>query len=200
MEDRHYDELLNIETTGDQDGFNDSPHFHRYEATPYTLLDILFAVYPLKPSDRLIDFGCGKGRLNFYAHHVFGISGTGVEMNELFFNQAMENKAHYKGRQKGGGEAIEFKCILAQSYEIDPQDNRFYFFNPFSVQIFMTVINNILRSVEKAKRQVDVILFFPSGDYIDYLERQTQFELFEEVVLPGFEKETRERFLVYRLT
>ena len=199
MEDRQYDELLGIETTGNQRGFNESLHFHRYEATPYALLDRLFAVYPLKPDDRLIDFGCGKGRLNFYAHHLFGTSGVGVEMNEAFLEQALENRVCYEKKHKDVHGKIRFECGLAQSYGIGIQDNKFYFFNPFSVQIFMKVVNRILRSVEKEARQVDLILFFPSGDYIDYLERQTQFELFKEVVLPGAEKEPRERFLVYRL-
>ncbi|RNF39713.1 SAM-dependent methyltransferase [Planococcus salinus] len=200
MRDRQYDELLNIATTKEQHGFNDSPHFHRYEATPYELLDRLFAVYPLDSSDRLIDFGCGKGRLNFYAHHLFGTGGTGVEMSEAFFKQALKNRERYGKKHKGANREIEFECGLAQSYEIKPQDNKFYFFNPFSVQIFMTVVNKILRSAETEPRQVDLILFFPSADYTDYLERQTQFELFQEVVLPGAEKEPRERFLVYRLS
>ena len=200
MEDRRYDEILGIETTGNQQGFNDSLHFHRYEATPYALLDRLFAVYPLKPGDRLVDFGCGKGRLNFYAHHVFGTPGAGVEMNEAFFKKALENRVRYERKYKGATGKVSFECGLAQSYEVGRLDNIFYFFNPFSVQIFMKVVNRILRSVEKEVRQVDLVLFFPSHDYIDFLDRQTQFERVEEVVLPGAEKEPRERFLVYRLS
>jgi hypothetical protein len=34
MNEQYYDALLNIKTTGEQKGFNDSFHYHRYEPTP----------------------------------------------------------------------------------------------------------------------------------------------------------------------
>ncbi|HSI68408.1 MAG TPA: SAM-dependent methyltransferase, partial [Planococcus sp. (in: firmicutes)] len=40
---------------------------------------------------------------------------------------------------------------------------------------------------------------FASGDYIDFLENRTAFELIAEIDLPGSEREVRERFLIYRL-
>ena len=67
----------------------------------------------------------------------------------------------------------------------DPRDNRFYFFNPFSVQVFMNVVNNILLSVEAVEREMDIILYYPSEDYIFFLENQTAFELKREIRLPG---------------
>jgi hypothetical protein len=57
-----------------------------------------------------------------------------------------------------------------------------------------------LVSVEKYKREVDVILYYPSEDYIYYLENNTLFELIKEIQLPGlYENNTNERFLIYRL-
>ncbi|TWT27348.1 cyclopropane-fatty-acyl-phospholipid synthase family protein [Planomicrobium sp. CPCC 101110] len=200
MKERDYDKRLDVKTEGNQSGFNDSPHFHRYEPTPYALLERLFAQYKLEAGDRLVDFGCGKGRLNFYVHHLFGIETAGVELNPIFFNEALENQEQYAKKRKDASGKIRFYCCPAQEYEISRKDNRFYFFNPFSVQVFMSVIANILRSVEVAGREVEVLLFFPSDDYIDFLERRTSFELKEEIVLPGAQKDPRERFLVYRLS
>jgi SAM-dependent methyltransferase len=199
MKETNYDELLNIETEGTQRGFNKSFHYHRYEPTPYPALEKLFAEYELTSRDYIVDFGCGKGRLNFFIHYLFHSSVTGVEMNKKLYEEALENKANYLIKAKNKGE-IQFQCCLAEKYEISPLDNRFYFFNPFTIPIFWKIINNILVSVEEFKREVDVILYYPSEDYIYYLENHTLFELIKEIQLPGlYENNANERFLIYRL-
>ncbi|MEH7491454.1 methyltransferase [Neobacillus niacini] len=200
MKEPNYDVLLNIETEGNQRGYNKSFHYHRYEPTPYHALERLFAEYELTSSDHIVDFGCGKGRLNFFIHYLFHASVTGVEMNEKLYEEAMENKANYLLKAKGNKGEIQFQCCLAEKYEINPLDNTFYFFNPFTIPIFWKIINNILVSVEKYKREVDVILYYPSEDYIYYLENNTLFELIKEIQLPGlYENNANERFLIYRL-
>ncbi|PHB25100.1 SAM-dependent methyltransferase [Bacillus pseudomycoides] len=200
MNEQYYDAILNIKTVGEQKGFNKSLHYHRYEPTPYGGLEILLDQYEMKSSDRIVDFGCGKGRLNFYIHHACGASAVGIEMNEMFYKEAMENLERYAKKSRNSKDKIQFQCCLAQEYEIDPRDNRFYFFNPFSVQVFMNVINNILLSVEEVEREIEIILYYPSEDYIFFLENQTAFELKEEVRLPGvYERNGNERFLVYGL-
>ncbi|CAM3843703.1 methyltransferase [Mesobacillus zeae] len=200
MEENRYDEMLNIWTGGSQDGFYSSFHYHRYEPTPYADLEKLFEQYQLKESDTVIDFGCGKGRLAFLLHYMFRASVLGVEMNEEFCQDAMENLEHYSRKVKEGEDKITFYCGLAEEFEIGPKDNRFYFFNPFSVQIFTKVINNILISLEKEPREVHLILYYPSEDYIYYLESQTSFQLWKEIELPSLnDRNSDERFLIYRL-
>jgi SAM-dependent methyltransferase len=197
MKEKYYDELLNIKTEGEQVGFNESLHYHRYEPTPYVALEILFKQYELKSSDRIVDFGCGKGRLNFYIHYLFNASVIGVEMNKTFYLEAIQNKKHYVNKDD---DKIQFYHCLAENYEIHPLDNHFYFFNPFSIQIFMNIIKNILVSVEKAKREIEVVLYYVSDEYIYFLEYQTAFELKEEIMIPGlYEHNQNERFLIYRL-
>ncbi|MEH7393098.1 SAM-dependent methyltransferase [Bacillus sp. JJ1503] len=198
MNERYFDGLLNIRTCGDQKGFNQSFHYHRYESTPYSALDLLFNQYELKSSDRLVDFGCGKGRLNFFTNYLFHSTAVGVEMNEGYYAEALENLQRYGKKFKNRKDDIHFHCCLAEEYEIDPADNRFYFFNPFSIQIFMKVINNILLSVEKCKRNIELILYYPSEDYTYFLENQTAFELTKEVLLPESKHNPNERFLIYR--
>lgn len=200
MKEHFYDKLLNIKTAGDQKGFNESLHYHRYEPTPYSALEILFNKYQLESNDRIVDFGCGKGRLNFYIHYLFNVFVTGLEMNESFYHEAVENRNRYLKNNKNGKDIIHFHCCLAEEYEINPLDNRFYFFNPFSIQIFMKVINNILVSAEKSEREIEIILYYVSEDYIFFLENNTSFELKEEIILPGLhEQNPNERFLIYRL-
>lgn len=199
MQENYYDGLFNIKTKNDQKGFPDSAHYHRYEATPYLALDRLFDKYTITKTDKVIDFGCGKGRLNFYINHFFEANVVGIEMNEKLYIEALKNLDRYQKKNKKTDQ-IEFECCLAEEYEITSGDNRFYFFNPFSVQIFMKVINNILRSVTNAKRGVDIILYYPSKEYIYYLEHQTSFTLKEEIALNDiYGNNINERFLIYRL-
>ena len=200
MKEQKFDDLLNIDTIGDQIGFNKSYHYHRYEPTPYSALQHLFSRYTLRSSDHIVDYGCGKGRLNFYIHHLFNASVTGVEMNQQFYEQAVENRERYGKKVKGSEEKIQFHCCLAEEYKITPQDNIFYFFNPFSIQIFMKIINRILLSLEQHPRDVELVLYYISDEYVYFLEHQTPFELKEEIELPdAHSKNPNERFLIYRL-
>ena len=100
-----------------------------------------------------------------------------------------------------GLDGIEFLNIFAEKYKISSTDNKFYFFNPFSVQLFMKVINNILISLEKSPRDIDLILYYPSDEYIYYLENYTGFLLYKEIELPNLSiNDKRQKFSIYRLT
>ena len=149
----------------------------------------------------IIDFGCGKGRLNFYLNYNYNCNVLGIEMDENFYNQCMENKKEYLKNNKREEEKINFLCTLAQEYEISDKNNKFYFFNPFSVHIFMKVVENILISFENNPRKIDIILYYPSDDYIYYLENCTPFMQIEEVRLDDlYKRDNQERFLVYELS
>jgi SAM-dependent methyltransferase len=200
MKEKYYDDLLNIFTRGDQKDFNGSLHYHRYEPTPYSALEVLFEQYGLKNSDRIVDFGCGKGRLNFYLNYRFQSTVVGIEMNKGFFEKAISNRRNYLKSSKKNDDQIHFQNCLAEEYRINPLDNRFYFFNPFSLQIFMIVLNNILLSVENVKRDIEIILYYPSEDYIYFLNNHPTFQLKQEVLLKDLYKHNpNERFMIYRL-
>lgn len=196
---KDYDNLLYIKTGNTGVRPEKSLHYHHYEATPYSIIHTLFETYELQNYDRFVDFGSGKGRLLFYVHNLFGTSVTGVEMNEHLHKKTKENKKKYLKHASKKGDIL-LECCLAEEYEVKETDNVFYFFNPFSIQIFMKVINNILKSVEQHPREIDIILYYPSSVYIQYLERSTSFKLLQEVQVPGLYKiNENERFLIYRL-
>ncbi|GAA3327925.1 hypothetical protein GCM10020331_069830 [Ectobacillus funiculus] len=101
MKEELYDALLNIKTTGDQKGFNQSLHYHRYEATPYFALELLCKTYEFKSSDRIVDFGCGKRPFKFlYKSCFFDATAVGIEMNDGFYREAMENRNRYLKKKK----------------------------------------------------------------------------------------------------
>lgn len=200
MEDRKQDKLLGIKTVGIREWTdNNKFQYNRYEATPYKALNILFENYKFRDTDKVVDFGCGRGRVAFYLHNRFHIPVTGVEGNYITYEEALENEAIYRLRAKHIIAPIKFKYGFAQNYKIDKRDNCFYFFNPFSVQIFRKVVHNILRSVEKDRRTVDLILYYPIHVYIDFLETSTPFTIVNEIKVPGG-SDIKDKFIIYRLS
>lgn len=199
MKEQYYENILNIKTTGKQDLEEATIHYNRYEPTDYEALNKLCEEYKLNDTDWIVDFGSGKGRLNFYLNYFFKCNVTGIEMNTYFYKQALNNKKFYLEKHKIYEDKIKFICTLAEKYEIQPKDNKFYFFNPFSIEIFMKVIDNIIGSVYENKRDIEIIIFYPSDDYIFFLEQYTFFSIKKEIKLDNFKNDSRDRFLIYKL-
>ena len=199
MKEQYYENKLNIKTAGKQNLEEASVHYNRYEPTEYEALEKLCEEYKLNSNDSVVDFGCGKGRLNFYLNYLFKCKVTGIEMNTYLYKQAVNNKKSYLKKNKVCEEEINFICTLAEQYEIKITDNKFYFFNPFSVEIFMKVIDNIIGSAYEKKRCIEIILFYPSDEYMFFLDQYTLFELKKEIRLDNYEKDVRNKFLIYKL-
>lgn len=200
MNDSYYERLFNIKTTGEQQGFYESNHYNRYEATSYLALECLFKEYSLNNTDCIVDFGCGKGRLSFYINYYYNSKVTGIEMNNNYFNICLSNKKSYLKNYNKEKDKINFANVFAEEYEILPDENKFYFFNPFSLQIFIKVINNIYLSLEKHPREVELILYYPSDEYIYYLENYTGFTLSQEIKITNLNIiDKRQKFSIYKL-
>ena len=200
MNDINYENLLNINTFGEENWKDKFSHYHPYQATSYSALDTLFENYRVNEDDYIVDFGCGKGRLIFYINYYFNASCCGVEMNNDFYKTCLDNKSSYLIKNKKLKDKIKFENTFAENYKISLNDNKFYFFNPFSLQIFIKVIDNILDSLEANIRPVELILYYPSSDYIYYLENNTPFVIKREIILDDlYTKDNNERFLVYKL-
>src|SRR5690625_3712936 len=198
MGERKFDQMLQIRTTGLREWQDDTEGYNRYEATPYNALEKLFNSYSFKKTDQVVDFGSGKGRVTFYIHHRFNIPVTGVENNDLTFDEAMYNKAIYKQKNKHLKAPIRFEFGLAEHYEIKPEDNIFYFFNPFSVEIFKKVVHNILASFKEHKRPLDIILYYPLPEFKKFLKKETPFKLINKV--KAYKEHGKYgKFLIYRL-
>lgn len=198
MGERKYDQALSIRTVGLREWRNSATQYNRYEATPYKALEGLFNKYKLRKTDQVVDFGCGRGRVVFYIHQRFQIPVTGIEVNEQTLDEAFHNKYNYRRKASRIPAPIRFEYGLAEQYEIQAEDNRFYFFNPFSVQIFQQVVKNIISSVEKAPREVDIILYYPVSEYKQFLHKNTPFRLINKVKVSG-SQDPKEKFLIYRL-
>lgn len=183
MLERKYDRKLQIRTTGVRE--LNIKHHNRCEATPYEALDVLFKSYTLKQGDHVVDFGCGRGRAMFYIHHYFQVPVTGIEADDETFEEALKNKESYMFGRSENEPPLEFEFGLAEMYEVKRSDNRFYFFNPFALPIFKKVIYNILTSVNKHPRTVELILYYPLSEFRHFLQSRTPFELINQITVPN---------------
>ena len=93
------DKDLCIETEEIQTDGKDTYYCHRYEPTPYEVLDELFTFYTPEKTDVFVDYGCGMGRLNFYIEKRYSLSSTGVEYSPVYYKKALENKKTYNGNK-----------------------------------------------------------------------------------------------------
>ena len=163
-----YDSYLNIATgseTGDEtkEGADDNI----YEATSYFFLERLFQAFPFEEGDHLADFGCGKGRVLFMASNHSCRRVTGYENNDARFEILKANVARYQ--QKHGAQTVfNIQKIDAQSAEIDDSVNKFFFFEPFSIDIYARVIQNIKKSLDRRKRDATIFLYLPEESTLEY--------------------------------
>ena len=191
------DKLLGIHTDGIQQDSHHNYYNHRYEPTSYGILDMLFENLKLQRTDCFVDYGCGKGRLNFYVNWKYHAMTKGIELNNQYYQDALSNLATYHGVAK---KSIQFYCIPAQCYAVEDCDNYFYFFHPFSIEIFRTVLNNILESVSTNPRPCTLILYYPDYEYTYYLETQGIFTLSSILPIDGpASGDRRECFMIYTL-
>lgn len=193
-----YEQFLGIESTEIvyNNRYNDD--YYRYEPTSYSGLICSFDEMEkeIGRHDRLVDFGCGKGRVLFYVNQRFRCEVCGIEVDESLYEQALDNRAFYNTRFRDSVGKIELINGKAEEYEIRHEDNIFYFFNPFEINIFSQVIDHITDSVEKHPRKIYVMMYYPKEDYREYLKRR-QFTLYKVVKLPAYETDWDEKVVIY---
>lgn len=200
LKEKELDMFLQINTRGVQQGFHRSLHYHRYEPTPYAALEKLFQVYEPLSNPKWVDYGSGKGRVGFYIFAFHRIPSVGIEMDEGFLQVAQKNLVTFQKGQRLHVRSICFHHGLAENYTVCPKENTFYFFHPFSVQVFMQVVGKILSSVEAYPRTVDLILYYPTTDYRYFLEKRTAFILLFEIETEAVSGSNgSECFMIFRL-
>ena len=116
------DKDLCIETEEIQTDGKDTYYCHRYEPTPYEVLDELFTFYTPEKTDVFVDYGCGMGRLNFYIEKRYSLSSTGVEYSPVYYEKALENKKTYNGNK----DKIHFVNCKAEDYLVSKNETVFY--------------------------------------------------------------------------
>ena len=208
MEDKDFDEYLidarlHIKTIGRIDDYSND-HIYPYEPTSYSVLERLVQSGLIKEEDHLLDLGCGKARTLIYLHDRTGCSAIGVEMMRDFYDVAKSNITAYENaicRPKGKKAGIEMNLCKAQSFEIPPSVNRIFFFNPFSPEIFESVMRRVTESFYEKERGILLFFYYPQDDYIAYLSRLDEAMFVDEIdcmdLFAG--KDTRNRIVIYEI-
>ena len=188
-----WDKLLQINTIG-RDETNADQYHHPYEPTPYCVLERLVESGLVGSGDVVLDYGCGKGRVDFFLSHRAKATTIGIEYDEHIYQGAVENRQAARTKP-------EFVLARAEAYTVPPEVNRCYFFNPFSVEILHKVMARILESYYAHPREMFLFFYYPAEEYIAYLMTVDEVEFYDEIecddLFPG--NEPRERILIFQL-
>ncbi len=191
-----WDKLLQIKTTG-RDDSNADQYRYPYEPTPYCVLERLANSGLIGKRDVLIDYGCGKGRVEFFLSYQTKATTIGIEYDERIYQSAVEN-------QKTAVSSVKTTFIMtkAEEYKVPLEVNRYYFFNPFSVEILRKVISKVMESYYEKPREIFLFFYYPSEGYISYLMTVDELEFYDEITCEDlFEgKDSRERVMIFTIS
>ena len=189
-----WDKLLQIRTAG-RDDTNSDEYRYPYEPTPYCVLERLAASDLIGCQDVVLDYGCGKGRVDFFLSYRRMCRTIGIEYDERIYENAMENGKTVISRVKP-----RFVLTRAEEYKVPEEVNRCYFFNPFSVEILQKVMARILESYFENPREIFLFFYYPSDEYIGYLMTVDELEFYDEIECDDlFEGDPRERIMIFTL-
>lgn len=190
-----WDILLRIRTTG-WDSSNADMHHYPYEPTDYRVLERLVESGYIGKKNVLVNYGCGKGRVDYFLSHETKCKSIGVEYDERIYNQAMDNMSHAVSKSK-----VFFYHGTAEEFEPPTTVDRCYFFNPFSTEILQKVIARIKVSYFENPREILLFFYYPSDYYISYLMTDDNLEFCDEIDCTDLFEEynKRERIMIFKI-
>lgn len=194
-QDNKWDKLLHIKTMGRDDSKSDQ-YRYPYEPTPYSVLQRLANTGLIRKNNMLLDYGCGKGRVDFFLSYQTRCHCLGVEYDERIYEKAMENQKEAVSRER-----VSFSLADAEHFKLPEQIDRIYFFNPFSVEILRTVMVRIIESYYEYPRQILCFFYYPSDEYLTYLMTVDEMMFADEIDcsdLFGGNSE-RERIMIFEI-
>ena len=190
-----WDRLLRIRTTGRDDSHADQ-YRYPYEPTPYSVLERLAQSGRIRKKQVLLDYGCGKGRVDFFLAYQAGCRSIGIEYDDRIYEKAVENQ---KAAVSSG--RVRMEQANAEMFPVPPEVDRIYFFNPFSVEILQKVMNRILDSYYEQMRPIQLFFYYPSDEYFSYLMTVDELMFEDEIecgdLFPG--EDPRERIVIFEL-
>ena len=195
MTESQWDKMLKIRTSGRDDSRSDQ-YRYPYEPTPYSVLERLASSEYITKKNTLLDYGCGKGRAGFFLSWQTGCRSIGIEYDERIFKTLSENR-----ESAVSGNRVEIVHEKAETYDVSPEADRFYFFNPFSVEILRSVLGRIRSSWYETPREILLFFYYPSDEYVAWLMSVDELLFSDEIpCMDLFEgNDRRERLLVFEM-
>ena len=187
------DKLLGIRTTG-RDESHASIDDNPYEPTPYAVLERIANSGHVRKGNLLVDYGCGKGRVGLFLSHQTRCQSLGIERDRWLYEAALRNRANAPS-----GRRAAFVQADARDFVPPLGADRFYLFNPFSVEVFERTLAGIQRSLAEKPRDARLLLYYPDEAYGTVLKTTpwlTHLDLIDCIDLFGGE-DPRERVEVW---
>ena len=193
MNEEKWDRLLQIRTSGRDDSHADQ-YRYPYEPTPYCVLERLADSGYLRKGNTLLDYGCGKGRVEFFLSWQTRCRSIGIEYDERIYEKAAENQ-----KRAAAAGRVTFELANAEQFQVPEEADRIYFFNPFSLEILQKVISRIIASYFAAPRQILLFFYYPSDEYISFLMTVDELTFSDEIDCGDLfqEKDPRERIVIF---
>lgn len=192
---KNWDKLLRIRTSG-RDDSNADMYRYPYEPTPYCVLERLANRGLIRKGNILLDYGCGKGRVDFFLSWQTRCRSVGIEYDERIYKKALENK-----ESAVSSERASFVLADAEHFPVPESVDCMYFFNPFSLELLRKVMARIIESYYENPRQMQLFFYYPSDEYISYLMTVDELMFIDEIdcrdLFPG--NDSRERIVVFAL-
>lgn len=195
MTENEWDKLLKIKTSGRDDSHADD-YRYPYEPTSYDVLERLAKSGYICKKNTLLDYGCGKGRVSLFMAYQLKCHSIGIEYDDRIFARAVANKEN-----SASGSRVDFVCADAKEYIVPPLVDRIFFFNPFSVEILRTVLKRIYESYYTNPREIRLMFYYPSDEYIACLLQESELSFDDEIDCKDLfgGKDDRERVMIFVL-
>ena len=143
-----------------------------------------------------MDYGCGKGRVDFFLSYQTRCHSVGIEYNERIYAKAVENK-----ETAVSAERVDFVVENAEQFQLPAEVDRIYFFNPFSLEILRKVMARIRESYYEKPRRMQLYFYYPSEEYMAYLMTVEELTFLDEIdcrdLFSG--DNPRERIVIFEL-
>ncbi len=165
LSERYHDWRLGIRTTGtfQPSGTGPEEHCQCYEAAHYRCLHTAMEYFaPQGVPDVLLDYGCGLGRAVVVAATYPFARVIGVELCPRLSRQARENVRRAKRRLRCP--LVEIVTADAAQYEVPPEVNSVFLFNPFTGPVLQAALDRLYRSWCRRPRTLKLVYLFPAHE------------------------------------
>ena len=146
--------------------------------------------------DVVLDYGCGKGRVDFFLSYQTRAKTIGIEYDERIYQATIENQ-----KKAISGTRTEFVLTRAEEYEVPAEVNVCYFFNPFSIELLRKVMARIVESYYTNPREMTLFFYYPSEEYISYLMTVDELEFYDEIECGDLfgNNDVREQIMIFQI-
>lgn len=133
--------------------------WHRYEPSGWFFLRRALRRLDVSEDDVFVDFGSGLGRVLYVASKYPFSRIVGVEVHEELNRRAgayLDSRLGPESRAR-----VELVTVSAEVYAIPPDMTFAYLANPFAGELFKSVLDNIIRSLNDHPRQLTILYANP---------------------------------------